>query len=282
MKKFLQFSWEFLKNVKPGSIDQAIINYVIHNNLLPIPNILEIDNYSGSILTNGIFHRLNPIKISNGMILRGDGGVPDVVHQYDRQPSLIQLVNMLYREKNFQLDGHFTDTQSALEQMVYLTNIGQFNGALNFFLNYVFGKNNLHNYSNILIDLWKNILSAKILTSEIDILEISLQGTLVQVFSAGMSINQLFYLHSLTVYAIKSNHVVSPILKNFVYQRLINATTLFFQNSDFNNAEVCIDKIVELNFPLDQDFYMLQSEVYRKLKKKSESVVAYQKALEFD
>lgn len=97
--------------------DQAAFNYLFHNKLVPIENLIEIDTYSGAIYTNGL---IKDNKIRGDFILRGDGGVPAVVHQYDRHKELVELVDRVYRDKNFQFDERFTDMHSVTDQAICL------------------------------------------------------------------------------------------------------------------------------------------------------------------
>lgn len=104
IKIYIEKIWEYKGNKNFHGLDQATHKYIFYNNLLPIENLIKIDCNTGAIFTSYLFHVLNPIEVKDNMILRGDGRVPAVVHQYDRHPQLVQLVDNLYREKDFQPD----------------------------------------------------------------------------------------------------------------------------------------------------------------------------------
>ena len=73
---------------------------------MPIENFVELDVYSGEILTNCTVKKG---KILGDKILSGNGGVQSVIHQYDWHKEQVQLADRLYRDKNFQTDVRFND-----------------------------------------------------------------------------------------------------------------------------------------------------------------------------
>ena len=81
---------------------------------MPIENIFELDVDGGEIFTSYFFHMQHPIELRGDFILRGNGGVPAVVHQYDRNVELVELVDKIYRDQNFQADANFSDVRSAV------------------------------------------------------------------------------------------------------------------------------------------------------------------------
>ena len=117
MKIFCRELWKILEHKTSDVFDQAATNYLAWHNLLPVENLIEIDVMSGEIFTGGL---VPDIKIRGEKILRGDGGIPAVVHQYDRHKETFQLVDRIYHSKNFQADDRFTDMRSALEQVISL------------------------------------------------------------------------------------------------------------------------------------------------------------------
>ena len=91
MKIFCRELWKILEHKPEDIFDQAVMNYLVYNKLLPIENLIESDVYGGEIFTSFLFHAQHPIKIRGDKILRGDGEVPAVVHQYDRHEDLVRL-----------------------------------------------------------------------------------------------------------------------------------------------------------------------------------------------
>ena len=88
---------EFLQRSTNWGDEQAAMNYLVYENLLDVDNLIELNCFSGSILTAGMFYKNHQITLENEKILRGDGGVPAAVHQYTWYPELTQLVNKIYR-----------------------------------------------------------------------------------------------------------------------------------------------------------------------------------------
>ena len=134
IKVFVKKMWELLsaidKRVNYRIHDQSIANYLIHNNLLPIENLIEINCESGEILTGSLFWRQHSIDVHGDKVLRGDGEVPAVVHQYDRRDNAVKLVDRVYRDKDFRADEKYTDTRSNLEQALQLVFLDKINDAL--------------------------------------------------------------------------------------------------------------------------------------------------------
>lgn len=279
--------------------DQIIQQYLFYNNLLPFKKIIKIDNISGAIFTAGVFYLFNEAEIKDEQILRGNGGVPAVVHQYDRKPEGLKLIDRIYRDKNFQFDGKFVDADSILDQVYHLVDNENWSMLLKVVVIYVlpnlrqlvtkteysisdFG-NPTRKYSEYLIIMWQKVLqSNKTLAAEAEILELTLQRAIMDSFSDEVKGYQLTAIYKLMMYALQYKHPVSHLLKQFVYSNLVSLANILYQRGDYETAEEYLDKVGEIDFPPNQDFYMAQATVYRQLKKKEEAVEAFKKALEFD
>ena len=285
MKIFLQKMDEYIPNrhFRGNGNDQVTQQYLTYHNLLPIKNLIPIDCHNGAILTAYLFFELNPIKLDGNKILRGDGKVPAVVHQYDRHPSLVQLVNKNYRDQDIQPDERFTDAQSAVEQISHLVNFGKNADASRFFMNHIFGKMDLSNYVNDVIKIWRTLLlKGNFLNIDEELLVLAIQYELASAFSRGIDISQIQNIYVLINYSMTNNYLVSSAFKNLIANGLFNLSDILLKDGDAANSAICLEQITTLDIPLDQNFYMRQSEVYRKLNRKAEAVAAYQKALEFD
>ena len=138
--------------------DQATLNYLIYENQLEIKNLIKFDCWSGDIFSVTFFHLMNPPKIQHDKILRGNGGVPAVVHEYPCFNIFIQLIDKLYRDKKFAVNENFTDLRSVLDQIFYLTNIGKIDDAYKIFTKYLFGKSFSELYDR-LVKLWEILLT---------------------------------------------------------------------------------------------------------------------------
>ena len=274
VKIFSQTMWEALKKGIFWGYEQAQMNYLVYNNLLPIENLIEIDVHSGAIFTNGI---IKDNKIRDDKILRGDGGVPAVVHQYDRHKELVQLVDRIYRDKNFQIDEQFSDARSNLDQVKQLLFFGRIDDAAQFFMKKFVDGANFDNNVNILMKLWEMLLNHP-LAPAIGYLELSVQNALA--ITRNFPIQYLNAACSLLTYSIKNRRAVNPQLVNFITGGLYNIAeqSLSARNADF--CFFCIDAIKSFDLPPNKDFYLLQAKANRTFGRKEEALAAYSKALE--
>lgn len=300
-KEMLFFFEKMVENIPSFDTghDQIIQQYLYYHNLLPFENIIKMDNISGVIFTPGLFYILNREVVKDNKILRGDGGVPAVVHQYDRKKSLIQFVNILYRKKDFKFNSNFTDIDSIFDQMYHLIHAENWKDLLKVFVNYFmdnadtfynkteysvsFAGDPSRKFSEYLFQIYQTLLNTNNPSKpEIEILQLFLQHAMIQAFSKEMNINHLSQIYSLTMYSIKNNINVTPALKNFLYKRLLDLANLFVENGDLKNAEMCLKNLVETELPLKEDFYLMQAKIYRKMKRKEDALKAYQKLLEME
>lgn len=250
--------------------DQATMNYIIHNKLLPIEHLIESDVDTGEIFTAGQIP--NP-QTRDDKILRGDGGVPAVVHQYDRRRPFWLLSEKIYRDKNFQADERFTDPRSAFEQIRQLAYIGKTEDAARFFMN--------HTNADFVRDIdktlkfWENLLSHPF-TPAVGYLELSIHNALASV--ENLSVRYLDVICSRLHYTIKNGHVVTLQFVKSIAQNLLNTAE---QSLDERNRSIftfCTETIRFL--PPDKDLYLLQAKACRKFGKKDEALAAYKQALD--
>lgn len=258
MKIFCRELWKILEHKTTDIFDQATMNYLAYNGLLPIENLFELDVQSGEIFTNGL---IKDNKIRGEFILRGDGGIPAVVHQYDRHEDLTKLVDKIYRDKNFQFDSRFTDTRSLLEQICCLLQADKISEAVKLFLRIFFGTANLCNFPNLLIEIWKVALK-KNFSRSIEILELAVQNALRSV--KNFSNFQLTNVHENLISSAKNHHAVDPEFKNAFAVGLLK----FVENSLANGAPAkeclkAVKMLEELELPPDKNFQRLVDEANR-------------------
>ena len=91
---FLKKMEELLARSTFWGADQASMNYLVHNHLLPLKNLVESNTFSGDILT---LSGLPDAEVSEGNVLSRNRSVPSVVHQYDRHKELVRLIDQTYR-----------------------------------------------------------------------------------------------------------------------------------------------------------------------------------------
>ena len=175
MKIFCQIMWQALKDETIFGHEQATMNCLVHENLLPIENLIEID-VDGAIFTMGL---ANDFEVSGDKILRG-GKIPAVVHQYDRHAENIWLVDKIYRDKNFKADLRFLDPRSAIEQATSLLFADKIKDAERLFMNNFLDADDFGNYLKALLRFWE-IAMRKSLSPTIGRLELCVQLVLKSV-----------------------------------------------------------------------------------------------------
>ena len=259
--------------------EQSSMNYLVYDNLLPIENLMEIDCTGGSVFTVRISSIADhSVKVENEKILRGDGGVPAVIHQYDRHPELVQLVDKFYRSKDFQFDETFADTRSLLEQILCLIKIGKIIDTYKIFTKYLFG-NNLSGYGNILIKLWEDILKYEP-NPVTELLALSIQSSIPAAFDGELSWEQINRICSATDFSIQIRLAVNFNFKIFLGNILYQLSNdLYNDSAQLSKCVDYLDMIKKLEIPAEKDFYLFQSKVYLRAGRKSESLTAYRKAL---
>ena len=79
-----------LRKMVAGS-DQGVHNYLLHHGR--IPNLVLHDNYSSSVFTAGCEKPETILFNDRNQIIRKDGAVYPVLHQYDRHPDIMARVH---------------------------------------------------------------------------------------------------------------------------------------------------------------------------------------------
>lgn len=276
MITFCNKMWEFIQHALTNNLDQGTMNYLVHNNLLPIENLIDVDCDSGAILTMTQLLRRHPIVIRDNKILRGDGGVPAVVHQYDRGGNVLKFVNKFYRDRNFQVDEKYTDTRSNLEQVRHLLALDKIDEAFRFFTAKIAVGAILNSNVDLLLKFWENLVTKPAFVPVISYFEILVQSTLATV--ENFSIGQLNTICLRINQSVRNGHVVAPQFVKFTTQKLLSTAQ---QSLNVRYRDICFfcTEIVNALLP-DKNLYLLQVEAYRALGKKDEALAAYSKALE--
>ena len=169
--------WDIVRHTPKNNFDQGTMNFLVWNGLLPIENIFELDVDGGEIFTVGLFAAQYPIKIRGDFILRGDGQIPAVVHQYNRNDKWIRLVDRIYRDQNFQADLRFNDVRSTFEQAACLLTVDAVEAAAKLFVGKLLVAEDLSGCVGVLLQLWKNAMRKPFTQASGDI-ELAVQATL--------------------------------------------------------------------------------------------------------
>ena len=249
MEIFCRELWQILECKTAGIddrsathiFDQAATNWLVYNGRLPVENIFAIEVDGGEIFTNALIGDAN---IRGNLILRGDGGVPEVVHQYDRSDEMIRLVDELYRDKNFSFDARFTDMRSLLEQTVCLLYADKTVEATRLFLKVFFAVTNFDVYVDALIQIWTLALRQNF-SPTVETLEVAVQNALlsVKIFSAA----QAMKIHALFVRTAENCHAVDIEFKDNFARRLLKIAENHFAAGNVNAASVYKNLLDELN-----------------------------------
>ena len=260
MKIFCRELWKILEHKTTDIFDQATMNYLAYNGLLPIENLFEINVHDGAIFTYGIILDGN---YRDGLILRGDGGVPAVVHQYDRNEELIWLVNDIYCDKNFSFDARFTDTRSLLEQCCCLLLINKIDEVAAVLSNAVFNTAKLDkSAAKELFKIWKFVCSRP-LTRSSEIIELAVQNALYSVGFDELSDEQLEDVQKILVHATKYNHAVDNKFKFAFANLLIEFVNDALEKNSEDDCFRYIDWLNQLELPPDKNFQRMIDEVNR-------------------
>lgn len=238
MKSFCHIMWEALKGETTWGHEQAVMNYLVHKNLLPIENLLELD------VDSAIF----TAALTDNYFIRGDKifygeRVPSVVHQYDRHNNLIKLVDEIYHDKNFQADLRFSDMRSVTEQAICLLLANKIGDAAKFFMKKFLVTEDFSGCARALIRLWE-IAMRNPLSPASELLELSAQSALksVENFSNSdwneicISLNR----------AAEYRHPVDPEFKNDVTTRLLKITEENFLAGERKQYLSCLELIISM------------------------------------
>ena len=278
MKIFCRELWKILEHKTGGVFDQAVTNWLVYNGLLPIENLFEIDVDSGEIFTACLVDMQKSIKFQNGMILRGDGGIPAVVHQYERDEDLLWLVDKLYCDKNISFDERFTDPRSLLEQCCSLLLVDKITGATRLFLKIFFEITDFNAYVSQLIEILSIALRKKF-SQTVETLELAVQNALNSVEKIADA--QLIKLHKQLICLAKNHHAVDLEFRNSFANRLLQIAEENLANGapEFYCFR-CINMIEALDMPSEKKFYLFVAKANRIFGHKDAALAAYKKVLD--
>ena len=211
--------------------DQAVANYLVYNNFIPVENLFDVGD---EIFTMGL---AKDFFVRGGKFLRGDK-IPAVVHQYDRCEDGIWIADEIYRAKNFSSEECFGDTRSIIEQATCLVFVEKFSEAERLLKNELFAGTNLENYVGVLIRLWE-IVMRKTLSQESGSLELLAQSMLktVKNFSSG-DMRKICMLLKLSR---EGHHLVDEAFKNSLENNLLRTAEQCLTVGEEMQYNFCID-----------------------------------------
>lgn len=242
MKIFADTMWEVLSSVERRVNfrihDQAVANYIIYENFLPVKNLIEID-VDGEIFTMGL---TKDFSISGDKILRG-GRVPAVVHQYNRHNDAINFVDAIYHDKNFKVDYRFADMRSVIEQATCLLFAEKIGDAAKLFMKNFLCTRDFSDCVKALLRFW-NVVMRNPLSPASELMELSAQTALKSVknFSAANWDEICILLNR----AQESRHPIDPELKNYIVARLIKLAGEKFSANEREQYLSCVELIISI------------------------------------
>ena len=242
MKLFAENMRDFLSVIE-GRVnfrihDQAVANYLVYKNFLTIENLIGIP-VDGEIFTMGLTENF---FLRGNKILSG-GGLPAVVHQYNRHNELIEFVDALYHDKNFQPDARFNDIRSVTEQATCLLFANKIGDAARLFMKNFLVEKNFGGCVKALLQLWE-IAMRYPLSPASEFLEISAQSALksVEKFSA----SDWDKICTLLQRAQEARHPVDSAFKNYIVARLLRLAEEKFAAGEREQYLSCIELIISI------------------------------------
>lgn len=240
MNIFFDCMIEILKRSTAWGDEQAGMNWLVHNNFLPIENLIESGVYDGEILTAGIAKKYG---VDAGKILRGDGKAPAVVHQWNRKEGMFDLVDRIYREQITLPDENFLDFRSALDQVFCSVQRKNYSTATKLFIEHIFYAENLNPYANRFLELYKLMVLQKY-DSDAEILFCALQKVLVKFLSVAMSLNHFEKLY-LFLTGTEKDFLLIPEFKSFIRTALATFADSFYKANRPDLGEEYLRRLLE-------------------------------------
>lgn len=267
--------------------DQAALNYLILNKLLPLENLIE-SNFEHGEIENADYaftplhgHLNLPFpEIKGDKILRLDGGAAAAIHQWPSYTHTIDLVNAIYRAKDFQPNKNFNDVASTLDQVFCAVQCNNLRITTKLFVNRILYAENLESYGDRLLNLCQLILSKY--NSDAEILLFAMQKTLAAAFKTTVQMKQMEMLYDIFKTTDEEFHAASHSFKIFIGEMLRNFAELLYKNNFSDSALNYLDRLETLKLPTDKKACLLRARIYREADRKEEALAAYKKVLGID
>ena len=278
IKIFCREIWESVKHHLMINFDQASMNYLVRNNLLPIKNLFESNTDTGEIFTICFFYNTHPVKTFSNKILRGNDGIPSIVHQYTLIELLVDFVDKIYRKKFFQFDERFIDTRSIIEQTTSLVRVNKIGEATRLFMKEYLTNPNFSNCDRTLKRLLEAILK-KPFTQTLELLILAVQNAMTAVVRV-MTDKDFSVIHKLIKREKEFGYPIEPEFKKYITDFIYQSAKQAFDANRFAHCLYFIGILNELDMPRDKDFYLFVAKVNRLAGKKEAALEAYKKVLE--
>ena len=238
MKIFCRAMWNSLKAETIWGHEQAIMNYLVYEKLLPIENLIEID-VDGEIFTMAF---ADNFSILGDKILRG-GKISAVVHQYNRYNDTLNFVDDVYHDKNFSVDYRFADMRSVIEQATCLLFAKRIGDAAKLFMKKFLVTEDFSDCVGALLRLWETVMR-NLLSPASELIEISAQSALKSV--RNFSASNRREICTLLNRARECRHPIDPELKNYIVARLLEIAGEKFISGEREQYLSCLELIISI------------------------------------
>ena len=257
--------------------EQAIMNYLVYNKLLPFKNILESNIEDGNILT---LSGLPNAAISGVNVLSRSGKVPALVHQYDRHQELTQLVDKAYRSPAFPTETDASDVNDMLDILDFLWHNHKedivFSQLCELAEQEASDLDGQLSYDRVLrlLRTHMEIPAASIKSSFI---EQTLQHLLTKAKNIDLLQIESFW-KIITSYRQQKKTLCKP-FEHFVGNCTWQAAVMMENDADCKGALLYLERLVTIDYPLNSEYYLLLAKIHRLLGNKENALKAYKNAL---
>lgn len=296
LEMFLTTLCENIPDYDTFGADECTLDYIIHHDMVPVKNHIEIESMSGEIMHLNLLNVTHSIKTKDNFILNPAGKIPKVVHAYDTNLSLLDFTDKIYRSKNYSFDERFKDNKSILDQLPHLIFSEKYEDALKIFMDCLFGESTfaitfnakdqailekmnfsalteedkkalktvgMKGYGDTLIRMWEVILEKNSpITHSCELVELAIQRSLTDSYAKVLPLYRAEKICGCIKCAETKGHLVSTDFKNFVLEKLFERAKVFVDDVAFGKYISCMELIFNLNMPLDEKWRKLKNEAH--------------------
>ena len=219
--------------------DQAVANYLVYNNFLPIENLIEIGMNSGKIFTMAYAENFS---VRDNKIFCENGKIPAVVHLYDRYNETLNLVDEIYHDKNFQVDYRFVDMRSVIEQTTCLLFANKIGEAARLFMKKFLVTKDFSDCVKALLRLWE-ITMRNPLSPASELLELSAQSALNSIKNFGSHLEKICIILKR---AQECRHPVDPELENALIKSFFKIAEQKLAENESEQFVYCLEIILSI------------------------------------
>ena len=264
--------------------DQAVANYIVHNGLLShvLPNatIIENDYYNGSVFTCA----LKRAGITDDKILSPNQKIPTIVHQYDRHPDLVRIVNRQYRSNSLPPLNDFGDLMSLLDASNAAIQRNQYQICFKMLMYLAEKYSEASDWKgafNRLTKLFRQTAPSKSIPFSVEIIEQTLERVLMLTLNdAEINFEQLDTLYALLNQAKNNHHTIYRRFEQFLGKCIWVSVNVLTKNDYIAEAAAAIERLSTIDYNFNGEFYFTAAELNRRIGNKDKALEYYKKLLE--